>query len=137
VPEEPYFIVTEIEPNTPSKSLRTPLRLLSANKPSPTPRRTLAKTPGTIKFDAKIQAIRDARIKTPDFSSIQMDIETENIQSPDSQPTPLALKSCPAKQLHMSSHSSTDNAAIRKKLFKGARKSLGAALMLKWNDGDS
>jgi hypothetical protein len=136
MPEEPYSIICSTEPSTPRQTLRTPLRLLSTNKPSPTPRLMTAKTPGTMIFDAKIQAIREARIKTPDFSSIQMDIDIENMQSPESQSTPLMLKSCPAKQANQPFHLKDDNAEVRKKLFKGARKSLGAALMMRWVDED-
>jgi hypothetical protein len=135
MPEEPYRIVSTLEPNTPAQGLRTPLRQLSPNRASPTPMRTVTKTPGTIKkFDAQIQAIRDARIKTPEFSAIQVEIEAENMQSPESQSTPLMLKSCPAKQANMPLHLADDNAEVRKKLFKGVRKSLGAALMMKWAD---
>ena len=136
MPEEPYSIIYSSEPSSPRQTLRTPLRLLSSNKASPTPHRTTAKTPGTIKFDAKMQALRDARIKTPDFSSMQMNIDAENMQSPESQPTPLMLKSCPAKQVNQPLYATDGNAEVRKKLFKGARKSLGAALMMNWVDED-
>src|SRR5581483_3894983 len=87
MPEEPYSIICNTAPSTPHQTLRTPLRLLSTNKPSPTPRLMAAKTPGTIKFDAKMQALREARIRTPEFSSVRMDIDVENMHSPESQPT--------------------------------------------------
>lgn len=134
MPEESYKIALNIEPSTPGAALRTPLRPLDSNRPSPTPCRTISKTPGTMLFDAKIQAIRDARIKTPDFSSMQMDVE--NMQSPDYMSTPLMLKSCPPKQTNQPLHSTDDSLDFHKKLFKGARKSLGAALMMKWVDDD-
>jgi hypothetical protein len=138
MPEDPYSIICSAEPNTPGQPLRTPLRLLSTNKLSPTPRLLAAKTPGTIKkFDARIQALREERIKTPDLSSIQMDNDVENMQSPDSEPTPLMQKSCPAKQANEPLYMIDGNAEVRKKLFKGARKSLGAALMMKWVDEDN
>jgi hypothetical protein len=135
MPEESYNVASNIEPNTPGTALRTPLRQLDSNRASPTPCRTITKTPGTVLFDAKIQAIRDARIKTPDFSSIQIDIE--NMQSPDSLATPLMLKSCPPKQANQPLHSIDDSLDFRKNLFKGARKSLGAALMMRWVDDDA
>src|ERR1700753_2073300 len=114
MPEEPYSIICSAEPNTPGQILRTPLRLLSTNNLSPTPRLAAAKTPGTIKkFDAKIQALREERIKTPDFSSVQIDDDdAENMQSPDSKPTPLMQKVCPAKQANEPLYMMDGNAEV-------------------------
>jgi hypothetical protein len=138
MPEASYTINLGLEtPPTPGSTMRTPLGRLSTNLVSPTPRRTIAKTPGTAMFDAKIQAIRDDRIKTPDFLSLQNAFEDfENLPSPDSQPTPLMLKTCPPKQVNQPLFVANEDAEIRKKLFKGVRKSLGAALMMRWNEDE-
>jgi hypothetical protein len=135
-PEASYSINLGLEtPPTPGSTLRTPLRKLSTNLVSPTPRRTVAKTPGTAMFDAKLQAIRDTRIKTPDFSSLQIvSDDLENMPSPDSQPTPLMLKTCPAKQVNQPLFVTDEAAEIRKKLFRGVRKSIAAPFMMKWDE---
>jgi hypothetical protein len=80
-----------------------------------------AKTPSTINFAAKIQAIHDAYPKP-----------TENYS--DSPAPPLALKSCPPKQTQRALFEQDPAAMLKKSLFKDTRKSLGAALTMTWED---
>jgi len=88
----------------------------------------LAKTPGTIMFGAKLQALRDAypKLSTPEFGK-------ENWDSPTST-TPLMQNTCPPKQINRAIFEQDPTASLKKALFKPSRKSLGAALKITWNE---
>jgi hypothetical protein len=126
--ETPYLVELGLPINTPA---RTPLRSLDWNSMSPTPRAMTTKTPGTIGFDAKMKAILDDRIQTPDFSKLAIDTYSPSI---DTEPTPLVLKTCPMNKSDQLPSFVDENGDIKKKLFRGVRKSLGASLMMKWDE---
>jgi hypothetical protein len=91
--------------------------------------------PGTVRFKAQIEALeKSPAVKTPmsvDFAG-NMDVDDSEISS---QTSPLVQKSCPPKQLGQVALSEEDG-GLKRKLFKAARKSLGDALRIKWDDDE-
>jgi hypothetical protein len=89
--------------------------------------------PGTVRFKAQIEALeKSPAVKTPMSVDVvqHMDVDDSEISS---QTSPLVQKSCPPKQL--SQVPFTDD-GVKRKLFKAARKSLGDALRIKWDDNE-
>jgi hypothetical protein len=126
LPEDDY----EVKLDTESAPPRTPLRSMDSNSLLAIP----MAIPGTVRFKAQIEALeKSPAVKTPMSVDVvrHMDVDDSEI-SPQS--SPLVQKSCPPKQLSQVPFAEDDGA--RRKLFKAARKSLGDALRIKWDDNE-
>jgi hypothetical protein len=89
--------------------------------------------PGTMRFKAQIEALeKSPAAKTPMSCDVALNMDMEDSETA-SQISPLVQKSCPPKQFSQVPFSEEDG-AVKRKLFKAARKSLGNALRIKWDD---
>jgi hypothetical protein len=127
LPEDDYEVKLDADA---APTPRTPLRSLDSNSRLATPA-----IPGTVRFKAQIEALeKSPAVKTPmsvDYAR-NMDVDDSEISS---QASPLVQKSCPPKQVGQVAFSEKD-VGVKRTLFKAARKSLGDALRIKWNDDD-
>jgi hypothetical protein len=119
---------------------RTPLRQVNSNYNTPHRPATVGKTPGTMMFDARLQAIRDAypQPMTPSFSDGKENWDDSDVGMSMINLSPTVQKSCPAKQAggKLFVLDEDDEAMVKRDLFKGqkARKSMGVSLKRQWVD---
>jgi hypothetical protein len=91
--------------------------------------------PGTVRFKAQIEALeKSPAVKTPKSVDFTRNIDVDDSET-SSETSPLVQKSCPPKHLSQVALSEEDG-GLKRKLFKAARKSLGDALRIKWDNNE-